>query len=106
MAGFSPCSSSCGLGVASQMIVCVQFSEGREAEVANTSCLKAEKPLSSISCIDRMCSYEWRFTKWTEVLFQFCWFSFLIVPIFAKQFFFLAKVSFTTCRFVKPLQGY
>ncbi|XP_054853580.1 A disintegrin and metalloproteinase with thrombospondin motifs 13 isoform X2 [Eublepharis macularius] len=66
VAGLSPCSSSCGLGVAIQKVICAQFSGGRETEVANTSCLEAEKPLSRIPCVTRMCSYEWGFTKWTE----------------------------------------
>ncbi|XP_015270392.1 PREDICTED: A disintegrin and metalloproteinase with thrombospondin motifs 13 [Gekko japonicus] len=66
VAGLSPCSSSCGLGVALQTVICIQFSRGREIEVTNTSCLEAEKPLPSIPCIDRMCSYEWRSTEWTE----------------------------------------
>ncbi|XP_060106635.1 A disintegrin and metalloproteinase with thrombospondin motifs 13 [Heteronotia binoei] len=66
VAGLSPCSSSCGLGVAVQTVICVQFSGGQETEVTNASCLEAEKPPSHIPCIDRRCSYEWRFTKWTE----------------------------------------
>ncbi|KAL8174620.1 UNVERIFIED_CONTAM: hypothetical protein K2H54_050135, partial [Gekko kuhli] len=66
VAGLGPCSSSCGLGVAIQTVICIQFSRGREIEVTNTSCPEAEKPLSSIPCINRMCPYEWRSTKWTE----------------------------------------
>ncbi|XP_077162855.1 A disintegrin and metalloproteinase with thrombospondin motifs 13 isoform X2 [Paroedura picta] len=66
VAGLSPCSSSCGLGVVVQTIICVQFSSGQDTEVPNIYCREAEKPPSTMPCVERMCSYEWRFTKWTE----------------------------------------
>nr|XP_056716174.1 A disintegrin and metalloproteinase with thrombospondin motifs 13 [Euleptes europaea] len=72
VAGLGPCSSSCGLGETIQTIICVQFSGGQETEVASIACPEAEKPLSSIPCVIRMCSYEWRFTKWTEARQDFC----------------------------------
>uniref|UniRef100_A0A452HFX3 Peptidase M12B domain-containing protein n=1 Tax=Gopherus agassizii TaxID=38772 RepID=A0A452HFX3_9SAUR len=60
------CSSSCGLGVAPQLITCVQLRQGLETELEESLCPEAEKPLSSIPCIIRMCSYEWGFSEWTE----------------------------------------
>lgn len=30
-------------------------------------CPVAEKPLTSVPCVIRMCSYEWSFSEWTEV---------------------------------------
>ncbi|KAM3825798.1 A disintegrin and metalloproteinase with thrombospondin motifs 13 [Vipera latastei] len=61
-----PCSSSCGLGVATQSVACVRLSGGREVEVAEGQCPEAEKPLSVVPCLLRVCPYEWGFTKWTE----------------------------------------
>uniref|UniRef100_A0A8C3TBB6 ADAM metallopeptidase with thrombospondin type 1 motif 13 n=1 Tax=Chelydra serpentina TaxID=8475 RepID=A0A8C3TBB6_CHESE len=66
VAAAGSCSSSCGLGVATQLITCVQLRQGLETELEESSCLEAEKPLSSIPCIIRMCSYEWGFSEWTE----------------------------------------
>lgn len=63
-----PCSSSCGLGVATQSVACVRLSGGREVEVAEGQCPEAEKPLSVVPCLLRVCPYEWGFTKWTEVV--------------------------------------
>ncbi|XP_044848232.1 A disintegrin and metalloproteinase with thrombospondin motifs 13 isoform X7 [Mauremys mutica] len=60
------CSSSCGLGIAPRLITCVQLRQGLETELEESSCPEAEKPLSSIPCIIRMCSYQWGFSEWTE----------------------------------------
>ncbi|XP_019396424.1 PREDICTED: A disintegrin and metalloproteinase with thrombospondin motifs 13 isoform X1 [Crocodylus porosus] len=62
----SPCSSSCGMGIAMQVVICVQIHQGLERELEESLCPEAEKPISSIPCVIRMCSYEWGFTDWTE----------------------------------------
>ncbi|XP_030317277.1 A disintegrin and metalloproteinase with thrombospondin motifs 13 isoform X4 [Calypte anna] len=61
-----PCSSSCGLGLAVQLVTCVQIHQGKEVLVEETLCPVAEKPLPSVPCVIRMCSYEWGFSEWTE----------------------------------------
>ncbi|XP_058015543.1 A disintegrin and metalloproteinase with thrombospondin motifs 13 [Ahaetulla prasina] len=61
-----PCSSSCGLGVATQSVSCIRLVRGRELEVAEGQCPEVEKPLSVMPCILRVCPYEWGFTQWTE----------------------------------------
>ncbi|XP_048679219.2 A disintegrin and metalloproteinase with thrombospondin motifs 13 isoform X3 [Caretta caretta] len=66
VAATGSCSSSCGLGIATQLITCVQLRQGLETELEESLCPEAEKPLSSIPCIIRMCSYEWGFSEWTE----------------------------------------
>ncbi|KAM6431007.1 A disintegrin and metalloproteinase with thrombospondin motifs 13 isoform 2-T2 [Liasis olivaceus] len=62
----SPCSSSCGYGVATQSVTCVQLSGGQEVEMAESQCPEMEKPPSVVPCILHVCPYEWGFTKWTE----------------------------------------
>uniref|UniRef100_A0A8C8R5I1 ADAM metallopeptidase with thrombospondin type 1 motif 13 n=1 Tax=Pelusios castaneus TaxID=367368 RepID=A0A8C8R5I1_9SAUR len=66
VAATGPCSSSCGLGIATQLVTCVRLHHGLETELEESLCLEAKKPLSSIPCITRMCSYEWGFGEWTE----------------------------------------
>ncbi|NXV83635.1 ATS13 metalloproteinase, partial [Atlantisia rogersi] len=61
-----PCSSSCGLGLAVQLVTCVQIHQGKEIMLEERWCPVAEKPLTSIPCVIRMCSYEWSFSDWTE----------------------------------------
>ncbi|XP_034968549.2 A disintegrin and metalloproteinase with thrombospondin motifs 13 isoform X2 [Zootoca vivipara] len=61
-----PCSSSCGLGVATQLVTCMQLSGGQEIELAKSQCREAEKPPFSVPCVIRVCPYEWRVTKWTQ----------------------------------------
>ncbi|KAM9370808.1 A disintegrin and metalloproteinase with thrombospondin motifs 13 [Phaethornis superciliosus] len=61
-----PCSSSCGLGLAVQLVTCVQIHKGKEVLVEESLCPVAEKPLTSVPCVIRMCSYEWGFSEWTE----------------------------------------
>ncbi|NXI96557.1 ATS13 metalloproteinase, partial [Psophia crepitans] len=61
-----PCSSSCGLGLAVQLVTCVQIHQGKEMLLEERLCPVAEKPLTSIPCVIRMCSYEWSFSEWTE----------------------------------------
>ncbi|XP_033923529.1 A disintegrin and metalloproteinase with thrombospondin motifs 13 isoform X5 [Melopsittacus undulatus] len=61
-----PCSSSCGLGLAVQLVTCVQIHQGKEVLLEEHLCPVAEKPLASIPCIIRMCSYEWSFSEWSE----------------------------------------
>ncbi|KAM6243679.1 A disintegrin and metalloproteinase with thrombospondin motifs 13 isoform 3-T3 [Porphyrio hochstetteri] len=61
-----PCSSSCGLGLAVQLVTCVQIHQGKEVTLEERLCPVAEKPLTSIPCVIRMCSYEWSFSEWTE----------------------------------------
>ncbi|XP_028571036.2 A disintegrin and metalloproteinase with thrombospondin motifs 13 isoform X3 [Podarcis muralis] len=60
------CSSSCGLGVATQLVTCMQLSGGQEIELAKSQCREAEKPPFSVPCVIRVCPYEWRVTKWTQ----------------------------------------
>ncbi|NXL94525.1 ATS13 metalloproteinase, partial [Alectura lathami] len=62
-----PCSSSCGLGLSVQLVTCVQIHQGKEILLEDRSCPVSEKPLTSIPCVIRMCSYEWSFSEWTEV---------------------------------------
>lgn len=62
-----PCSSSCGLGLAVQLVTCVQIHQGKEILLEEHLCPVAEKPLTSVPCVIRMCSYEWSFSEWTEV---------------------------------------
>ncbi|NXR12868.1 ATS13 metalloproteinase, partial [Semnornis frantzii] len=61
-----PCSSSCGLGLAVQLVTCVQILQGKEVLLEESLCPVAEKPLSSVPCVIRTCSYEWSFSEWTE----------------------------------------
>ncbi|NXV36361.1 ATS13 metalloproteinase, partial [Rissa tridactyla] len=61
-----PCSSSCGLGLAVQLVTCVQIHQGKEILLEERLCPVAEKPLTSVPCVIRMCSYEWSFSEWTE----------------------------------------
>lgn len=62
-----PCSSSCGLGLSVQLVTCVQIQQGKEILLEQHSCPVSEKPLTTIPCVIRMCSYEWSFSEWTEV---------------------------------------
>lgn len=62
-----PCSSSCGLGLAAQLVTCVQVHQDKEILLEEHLCPVAEKPLTSVPCVIRMCSYEWSFSEWTEV---------------------------------------
>uniref|UniRef100_A0A8C9G2S3 ADAM metallopeptidase with thrombospondin type 1 motif 13 n=1 Tax=Pavo cristatus TaxID=9049 RepID=A0A8C9G2S3_PAVCR len=61
-----PCSSSCGLGLSVQLVTCVQIQQGKEILLEQHSCPVSEKPLTTIPCVIRMCSYEWSFSEWTE----------------------------------------
>ncbi|KAM4647633.1 A disintegrin and metalloproteinase with thrombospondin motifs 13 isoform 4-T4 [Amazona ochrocephala] len=61
-----PCSSSCGLGLAVQLVTCVQIHQGKEVLLEEHLCPMAEKPLASVPCVIRMCSYEWSFSEWSE----------------------------------------
>ncbi|XP_065552177.1 A disintegrin and metalloproteinase with thrombospondin motifs 13 isoform X5 [Lathamus discolor] len=61
-----PCSSSCGLGLAVQLVTCVQIDQGKEVLLEERLCPVAEKPLASVPCVIRMCSYEWSFSEWSE----------------------------------------
>ncbi|NXY86153.1 ATS13 metalloproteinase, partial [Alcedo cyanopectus] len=61
-----PCSSSCGLGLAVQLVTCVQIHQGKEVLLEEHLCPVAEKPLTSVPCVIRTCSYEWSFSDWTE----------------------------------------
>ncbi|NXG73464.1 ATS13 metalloproteinase, partial [Baryphthengus martii] len=62
----SSCSSSCGLGLAVQLVTCVQIHQGKEILLEEHLCPVAEKPLTSVPCVIRTCSYEWSFSEWTE----------------------------------------
>ncbi|NWI12376.1 ATS13 metalloproteinase, partial [Crypturellus soui] len=61
-----PCSSTCGPGLAVQQVTCVQRHQGQEVLLEDHLCPGSEKPLTSIPCVTRMCSYEWGFSDWTE----------------------------------------
>ncbi|NXO24684.1 ATS13 metalloproteinase, partial [Cisticola juncidis] len=61
-----PCSSSCGLGLAAQLVTCVQILHGQEVLQEEHLCPVAEKPLPSVPCVIRTCSYEWSFSEWSE----------------------------------------
>ncbi|NXY23791.1 ATS13 metalloproteinase, partial [Atrichornis clamosus] len=61
-----PCSSSCGLGLAVQLVTCVQIQHGKEVLQEEHLCPVAEKPLTSVPCVIRTCSYEWSFSEWSE----------------------------------------
>ncbi|NXM18328.1 ATS13 metalloproteinase, partial [Ploceus nigricollis] len=61
-----PCSSSCGLGLAAQLVTCVQTLHGQEVLQEEHLCPVAEKPLTSVPCVIRTCSYEWSFSEWSE----------------------------------------
>ncbi|XP_030142214.4 A disintegrin and metalloproteinase with thrombospondin motifs 13 isoform X5 [Taeniopygia guttata] len=61
-----PCSSSCGLGLAVQLVTCVQTLHGQEVLQEEHLCPVAEKPLTSVPCVIRTCSYEWSFSEWSE----------------------------------------
>ncbi|NXS78934.1 ATS13 metalloproteinase, partial [Erpornis zantholeuca] len=61
-----PCSSSCGLGLAVQLVTCVQILQGQEVLQEEHLCPVAEKPLTSVPCVIRTCSYEWSFSEWSE----------------------------------------
>ncbi|KAF4789206.1 hypothetical protein TURU_154728 [Turdus rufiventris] len=61
-----PCSSSCGLGLAVQLVTCVQILHGQEVLQEEHLCPVAEKPLTSVPCVIRTCSYEWSFSEWSQ----------------------------------------
>ncbi|NWT59306.1 ATS13 metalloproteinase, partial [Erythrocercus mccallii] len=61
-----PCSSSCGLGLAVQLVSCVQTLHGQEVLQEEHLCPVAEKPLTRVPCVIRTCSYEWSFSEWSE----------------------------------------
>ncbi|NXK36481.1 ATS13 metalloproteinase, partial [Piprites chloris] len=61
-----PCSSSCGLGLAVQLVTCVQIHQGKEVLQEEHLCPVAEKPPTSVPCVIRTCSYEWSFSEWSE----------------------------------------
>ncbi|OXB76311.1 UNVERIFIED_CONTAM: hypothetical protein H355_006722 [Colinus virginianus] len=61
-----PCSSSCGLGLSVQLVTCVQTHQGKEVLLEEHLCPASEKPLTTIPCVIRICSYEWSFSDWTE----------------------------------------
>ncbi|XP_040461205.1 A disintegrin and metalloproteinase with thrombospondin motifs 13 isoform X4 [Falco naumanni] len=61
-----PCSSSCGPGLAVQLVTCVQIHHGKEVLLEERLCPVAEKPLTRVPCVIRMCSYEWSFSEWSE----------------------------------------
>uniref|UniRef100_A0A8C9MJV3 ADAM metallopeptidase with thrombospondin type 1 motif 13 n=1 Tax=Serinus canaria TaxID=9135 RepID=A0A8C9MJV3_SERCA len=62
-----PCSSSCGLGLAVQLVTCVQTLHGQEVLQEEHLCPVAEKPLTTVPCVIRTCSYKWSFSEWSEV---------------------------------------
>ncbi|XP_051663787.1 A disintegrin and metalloproteinase with thrombospondin motifs 13 isoform X2 [Manacus candei] len=61
-----PCSSSCGLGLAVQLVTCVQIHQGKEVLQEEHLCPVAEKPPTNVPCVIRTCSYEWSFSEWSE----------------------------------------
>ncbi|KAJ7395915.1 hypothetical protein BTVI_149977 [Pitangus sulphuratus] len=61
-----PCSSSCGLGLAVQLVTCVQIRQGKEVLQEEHLCPVAEKPPTTVPCVIRTCSYEWSFSEWSQ----------------------------------------
>ncbi|XP_066500743.1 A disintegrin and metalloproteinase with thrombospondin motifs 13 isoform X2 [Hoplias malabaricus] len=62
----SPCSVSCGLGVALRRVWCVQFVGGVETEVEEERCDAGKKPPLSVPCITQACSFHWDVQEWSE----------------------------------------
>lgn len=50
-----------------QLVTCVQILHGQEVLQEEHLCPVAEKPLTSVPCVIRTCSYEWSFSEWSEV---------------------------------------
>lgn len=105
-----PCSSSCGLGLAVQLVTCVQIRQGKEILLEDRLCPVAEKPLTSIPCVIRMCSYEWSFSEWTEVFVLFrcstgCLVQQFYLPKAYRGQIPLHPCIFTSCRNAKLFLG-
>lgn len=61
-----PCSASCGLGTATQMVACVQLDQGHDNEVDETFCKALVRPPASVPCLIADCAYRWHISTWTE----------------------------------------
>lgn len=62
-----PCSASCGLGTATQMVACMQLDQGHDNEVNETFCKALVRPQASVPCLNADCAFQWHISAWTEV---------------------------------------
>ncbi|XP_026867111.2 A disintegrin and metalloproteinase with thrombospondin motifs 13 [Electrophorus electricus] len=62
----SPCSVSCGLGVATRRVWCVRFDGREEREVGGESCEATRKPPLRVPCFTQACSFYWAVEEWNE----------------------------------------
>lgn len=76
VAGTSPCSASCDLGVAQRTVFCVQFVHGAESSVPEEKCRSAVKPATTAPCLVQVCTYRWEVKAWSQVLRAIGWFLF------------------------------
>ncbi|XP_029392628.1 A disintegrin and metalloproteinase with thrombospondin motifs 13 [Mus pahari] len=61
-----PCSASCGLGTATQMVACMQLDQGHDNEVNETFCKALVRPQASVPCLIADCAFRWHISAWTE----------------------------------------
>lgn len=63
----SPCSVSCGLGIAQRTVSCVQFVNGTESAVAERNCHSVVKPATTVPCLVQVCTFRWEVKPWSQV---------------------------------------
>ncbi|XP_060893643.1 A disintegrin and metalloproteinase with thrombospondin motifs 13 [Labrus mixtus] len=62
----SPCSVSCGLGVAQRTVSCVQFLHSKESVVPEENCHAAVKPAITVPCLVQVCTFRWEVKPWSQ----------------------------------------
>ncbi|CAL9708505.1 unnamed protein product [Knipowitschia caucasica] len=60
------CSVSCGLGVAHRTFLCVQYFNGKESIVPDSTCHAADRPATMVPCLLKVCSFGWEVKSWTQ----------------------------------------
>ncbi|OXA61246.1 thrombospondin type-1 domain-containing protein 4 isoform X2 [Folsomia candida] len=64
---WSECSTSCGNGLKTRILLCVIFSRGKFKVVEETLCPLSQKPEGKLQCeSNRLCSDSWFNTEWSE----------------------------------------
>ncbi|XP_019949577.2 A disintegrin and metalloproteinase with thrombospondin motifs 13 [Paralichthys olivaceus] len=64
--GRSPCSVTCGLGVAQRTVSCVQFVDGKESVVPEENCHEVVKPATMVPCLVQICILRWEVKSWSQ----------------------------------------
>ncbi|XP_048245081.1 A disintegrin and metalloproteinase with thrombospondin motifs 18-like isoform X1 [Haliotis rufescens] len=63
---FTPCSRSCGGGLASRTVQCMQHQAGQSEVVEDDQCDPASRPLATQTCGSQPCPGAWRTDPWTD----------------------------------------